>query len=71
MNQEENIPADLLMSHGEEVEAIFRRAVRHALWQHKQLGQSIAVSRNGQVVLVPPEEISITDEDPHHGDSKI
>lgn len=62
MNQEQTIPADLLMNHGEEVEAIFRRAVRHALWQHKQLGQSIAVSRDGQVVLLPPEEIFVADE---------
>ncbi len=65
MNREQTIPEDLLMKHGEEVEAVFRRAVRHALWQHKQLGQSIAISRNGQVVVLPPEEILVTDEDCH------
>lgn len=63
MKQEQTIPADLLMKHGEEIEKIFRRAVRHALWQHKQLGQAIAVSRNGQAVVLPPEEILVTDED--------
>lgn len=70
MKQGQTIPADLLMKHGEEVEEIFRRAVRHALWQHKQLGQSIAVSRNGQVVMLPPEEIPVDDETINHANTE-
>lgn len=55
-------PEKLLTAHSKEIEAIFRRAVRQALWRHKQLGQSVAVSRNGQVVWLSPEEIPVDDE---------
>lgn len=46
----------------EEIEKILQRAVAHALWVHKRLGQSIAVWRDGKVVIVPPEEIVIPPE---------
>jgi hypothetical protein len=45
------------------VEAGMARAVREALRRHKLLGESIAVSRDGKVVIVPPEEIEVSDED--------
>ncbi|MFN7946907.1 MAG: hypothetical protein U0Z53_16265 [Blastocatellia bacterium] len=32
-----------------------------ALWRHKRLGQSIAASRDGRVVIIPPEEIPVSD----------
>lgn len=41
------------------VEAAMRRGVRDALRRHKLLGESIAVSRDGKVVIVPPEEIVV------------
>ena len=44
-------------------EAVMRRAVREALLRHKRLGESIAVWSDGQVVIVPPEEI-VVDEEP-------
>ncbi len=56
------IPEKLFTRHGKEIEEIFRRAVRHALWRHKQLGQYIAASRDGKVVIIPPEEIPVSDE---------
>lgn len=56
------IPENLLMDHAEEVEKIFRRTVRQALWRHKQLGQYIAASRDGKVVSIPPEDIQVADE---------
>jgi len=31
-------------------------------WEHKRLGQSVAASRDGSVVIVPPEEIPVEDE---------
>ncbi|HWQ34408.1 MAG TPA: hypothetical protein VNQ79_16285 [Blastocatellia bacterium] len=55
------IPEKLFAEHGQEIEDIFRRAVRHALWKHKRLGQSIAASRDGRVVIIPPEEIPVSD----------
>lgn len=41
------------------VEAAMKRGVRDALRRHKLLGESIAVSRDGKVVIVPPEEIVV------------
>lgn len=62
MSQLKTIPDNLLMEHGEEIRNILHRAVQDALWKHKQLGQSIAVSRNGKVVIIPPEEIQVGEE---------
>lgn len=62
MKQQLQLPDKLLTTHSKEIEKIFRRAVQDALWRHKQLGQSIAVSRNGKVVIIPPEEIQLTEE---------
>ena len=42
-----------------EVMEIFSRAGREALARHKALGQSVAVWRDGRVVVIPPEEIEI------------
>ncbi len=36
---------------------ILRDAIREALEVHKKMGNPIAVWRDGQVVIVPPEEI--------------
>jgi hypothetical protein len=36
-----------------------REAVRDALRIHKKLGNPIAVWRDGKVVWIPPEEISV------------
>lgn len=38
---------------------ILRRAVRKALLDHKRAGNSIAVLRDGKVVIIPPEEIQV------------
>jgi hypothetical protein len=44
------------------IEAAMKKGVRDALRRHKLLGESIAVWRDGKVVIVPPEEIEIPDE---------
>lgn len=41
-----------------------RKAVREALLRHKRLGQPIAVSEQGKVVWIPPEEIEVPPEEP-------
>jgi len=33
--------------------------VRQALWRHKQLGQSVAIWRDGKVVILKPEDIPV------------
>lgn len=35
-----------------------REAVAQAIERHRRLGESIVVCREGQVVVVPPEEIA-------------
>jgi hypothetical protein len=47
---------------GEEINRAYERAVREALKRHKLLGNPVAISRNGKVVLVQPDEIIIEDE---------
>ncbi|MBV6496828.1 MAG: hypothetical protein DYH05_02640 [Acidobacteria bacterium ACB1] len=34
------------------------KGVREALLRHKQAGNPVAVSRNGEVVIIQPDEIS-------------
>jgi hypothetical protein len=48
---------ELLVVHSKEIETILQRAIRQALMDHKQAGQSIAIWRNGKVELIEPEEI--------------
>jgi O-acetyl-ADP-ribose deacetylase (regulator of RNase III) len=48
----------------EERQRLVRQAVREALREHKEAGRSVATWRNGQAVLVPPEEIVIPEEEP-------
>jgi len=40
-----------------------RKGVREALLRHKRLGQPIAVSEQGKVVWIPPEEIEVPPEE--------
>ena len=53
---------DFVAVHAKEIEKVLRRAVNHALLTHKRLGNSIAVWKDGKVVIVPPEEIVISSE---------
>jgi hypothetical protein len=41
------------------ITAAMQRAVRRAVWEHKQLGNPICILRDGQVVWIPPEEIDV------------
>jgi hypothetical protein len=50
---------DELFAEGTPIDAALQRAVRKALWQHKQLGNPICTWRDGQVVWIPPEEIPV------------
>jgi hypothetical protein len=36
-----------------------KAGVARAIAEHKRAGRSIAISRNGKVVIVPPEEIRV------------
>ena len=62
MKAEPNIPRRLFIDDGKRIEGIIRHAVRHALLEHKRAGNSVAVSKGGQVVLIPAEEIHINND---------
>jgi len=61
MKSENKIPQDLFISRAEEIEAVLRRAVQHALLMHKRAGNPIASWKDGKVVIIPPEEIQVDD----------
>lgn len=48
---------------GKPIDDAITAGVRAALRRHKMLGQSIAIWRDGKVVIVPPEEIDCDEED--------
>jgi hypothetical protein len=51
---------DLFVKHRDEITPAYQRAVREALLRHKKAGDSIAVSQDGKVVILQPEEIDIS-----------
>jgi hypothetical protein len=52
---------------GRQVEAILRRAVRHALLAHKRAGNTIAAYKDGRIVLIPAHEIRVNDGEAERG----
>ena len=63
MKKEVEMTPDMLTQRGKEIEAILREAGRQALLIHKKLGNPIASWQDGKVVIIPPEEILIEDDD--------
>ncbi len=61
MRAEHKIPEKLFIVEGERIELILRRAVRHALLEHKRAGNTIAAWKDDQVVMIPAEEILVED----------
>ena len=50
-----------LFDEGTTIDAALRRGVQDALRRHKLLGQSVVVWKDGKVVRLRPEEISLAD----------
>lgn len=48
--------------HAKGIGKILQEGVRQALLMHKRLGNPIAVWKDGQVVIIPPEEIVLSSE---------
>ncbi|MEO7674335.1 MAG: hypothetical protein ABIU09_09700 [Pyrinomonadaceae bacterium] len=62
MDQDKKVEAeesDLFVKYSEEITPAYERAVREALLKHKKAGNSIAISRDGKVVILQPDEIEI------------
>ena len=52
-------PKPIDLDNDEEVNQALGTAVRKALREHKRLGQSVVVWRDGKVVTVAPEDIPV------------
>jgi hypothetical protein len=50
---------DLFVRHSDEINEAYRRAVREALKKHKQAGNSVVVERDGEMVILQPDEIEL------------
>lgn len=48
-----------MLAQADRVDAAIREAVHEALCRHKRLGHTVVSWENGQVVLIPPEEIPV------------
>jgi len=56
------IPEKLFVTHSEDADKAFSKAVRQELLRRKKLGHSASAWRDGKVVIVPPEEIPVEDD---------
>ena len=52
---------DLFVAEEKAVDEAMQNAVEHALQTHKRAGNSIATWKDGQVVIIPAEEIPTVD----------
>ena len=49
----------LLFDNSEAVDSAIKKAVKDALLKHKQANNPVAVWRDGQIVILKPEEIPV------------
>lgn len=57
---DQEIRAGLLAKYRTAVNAAITKGTREALLRHKRSGNPIAVSRNGEVILLQPDDICLT-----------
>jgi hypothetical protein len=58
----ENKSVAAIFEEGTPIDRALERAARTAAIEHKREGQPLVIWRDGKVVLVPPEEIEISEE---------
>lgn len=57
---DQKMKAELLAKYRSAVNAAITKGVREALLKHKRAGNPVAVSRNGEIVLLQPSDIEPT-----------
>jgi hypothetical protein len=67
MKMRQTTPERPSIVQGKQIEAVFRRAVRHALLAHKRAGNTVAVYKDGRIVLVPAHEIKVDEAEVERG----
>lgn len=55
---ESNKP-DLFVRYSDEITPAYERAVRNALQKHKNAGNPVAIERDGELVILQPDEIEL------------
>jgi len=65
MNKQEQVVLidNYVFEHAVEIGQVLQHAVNQALWRHKRLGNPVAIWRDGNIVIIPPEEIVIPPDD--------
>lgn len=51
--------SELFVRYSDDINKAYERAVREALLKHKKLGNSVAVERDGKLVILQPDEIEV------------
>ncbi len=51
--------ANLFITYSDEINKAYERAVREALLKHKKNGNSVVISRGGEIVTLKPEDIEV------------
>ncbi|MEW6208567.1 MAG: hypothetical protein AB1631_09385 [Acidobacteriota bacterium] len=64
MSMKLELTEDMFIKNADIIVKIVRRAVRHALLDHKRAGNPVAVWKDGRVVLLQPDEIPVDENDP-------
>ncbi|HEY7546885.1 MAG TPA: hypothetical protein VID27_18480 [Blastocatellia bacterium] len=59
MSRKLELTEDMFIRNAESITKILRRAVRHALLDHKRAGNPVATWKDGKVVLLQPDEIPV------------
>lgn len=59
MNEGSNKTIDEIFADGTLIDQALKLAIQKALLQHKQAGNPVAAWRDGKIVWIPPEEITI------------
>ena len=65
MESDKDISAEginLFVRYSDEINKAYERAVRQALLMHKRAGNPVAVERDGKLVILQPDEISVSEE---------
>jgi hypothetical protein len=59
MSRKLELTEDMFIKNADIIVKIARRAVRHALLDHKRAGNPVATWKDGRVVLLQPDEIPV------------
>jgi len=62
MTVEHELPDQWLIVYGTAIENVLRRAVNQALLAHKRAGNPIATWQDEHVVIIPPEDIPVAED---------